>query len=648
MPTMELGGVTVTLDAAGMATAQRWQRQLEAAAAQLVSAGTGADARIQPALSTTALSPVVEGMVSTVQGVEALFQTLSIPSQPSSALTSAVQSVCGRYAWSVLEGLNRVLVCWESIGPLFFRRGFGPSREAYALDQLKGLTPESDALEQGGSPTLQMHLLLKRVEGSGPGDAQAQGLLTYVPRDVEGDALMVGDTSQWCKSGGEYRPADVPCDHPWCRSLSELLNVQLGDADAMPTLKVWPAMPGSSMTAIGAEAYGFREAIRGGASGDVQVSSASSPEVSAFYRILGRQLALAFGMGASPFDLHHFTIRQRRPIWVATPCLFGGPFQTLADTGAFEVGSGPLAPPAKDAQGSPVFSFGLQVTPTQGATAPIPIPASTHVSDVVRGCREGFEAMGVLASSVRDRLLLGPDICTLYAPRPCKEQQVRQGLLLEALSTLSGSSDWDVLDSMIATWQQQDREAWSGYWLGKGLDAVNSRLRLLSNPPPPDLMESLAPWTDRLAALAGVQTFSLVTLDSLLLLDVPDRIQAWDALESAASMLADYQGEEGWDPGVNGPRAPQPAYALAPFELADHLRAQIPFQVRRLQGSALWSVQTGEEVRLDPATAPPPRLQRSSYFARPAVEGIASQWARLGKDGVRLRLVGSVSSAMNT
>ncbi|HUC19064.1 MAG TPA: hypothetical protein VMA37_15400 [Acetobacteraceae bacterium] len=638
MPVIDIAGIALTLSPDEARVAQSCIGTLTQAAIALTADPGKWDSRLQPALSTRELAPLFKRLVEFLSQSDSLLKEAERRSgsdagsigdsawSPEATLEDLIQ----RYLDSVTTGLGRLLKDWDHLGPLFFTTGEEPSLIAFQPKSLIRIVPEDDALSQGGTPSLALHLLLQRIGGVQTASETVSGRIVYLPRDVEADYALMGDTRRICAAAGSYSPTTAPCAHVWCRSMAERINATIGEQGAVPTFVIWPAQPASKLGRFSDEAYGYRECL----APDSPQGSAASPDSQAgkddFFRTLGRQLGVAYAFCIRAIA-RDFVVHGGRPYWVNLSYAFEAPFADLAATGMFAPGAGPLGSPA-----------------TASAKAGLPASPAGHAEVIGRGCLDVLEAIAVLADEFTQRLQLGGDIVTRYRPRSVSAGQDRQERMLDLLATIRSWNGWHALERLTSGWRNEEDAAWTRSWFSLALNEIKRQTGTGSNTIPVSARETIEASRDRLSALVGASKFEEIGISDILVLSPADRETAWTELVALASYLTGLQEGTGWDPGLETRWGALPSFALVRFELADHLRARLPFFVRPLQGATLYFPEDGTEVRVQQiADPPPPRLQRDSYFPRPMALEMESRLSLLQNAGVRMRLVEEIGRLAN-
>jgi hypothetical protein len=647
MPTVDISGISVELTSEAATVVQRWIDPLQTAAKTLLMAAPNFDSRVQPALESRQLAGIFRGLADELVAVTRLFAKSGTASdRVTPALLEAMQDLIQRYIEGFAEALGRLQMDWEELGRLFFLRGSDESRRQYALISLASAEPLPEALRQGGRASFIFNFNLRNVED--PTSPPIEGRVIYLPRDVERDCALIGDTTHLCASGGPYVFSEKPCGHPWCQSIAQRIGGQLGEPGAVPTCVVWPARPASSLEPKeAASAYGYREYLGSGTPDDFVVSSERAPDVAVFYRTLGRQLGLAYAFCIRDLSTADFLVHRLRPYWLGLAYAFDAPFTDLRETGMFDPPLGPLAPAARTSGSSPTVSpaaFGLAVKSSGGTTQFI--KALPYGGEVKQGCTETLESLAALADELAKRFELGRDLLSWFRPRVTEDAQDRQGGLLELLSATSSWSDWKALDGLTSRWRTEDDEDWVRYWFGGLLAQLAPTVPLWSKLPQ-EAVDALAPLRDRITGALGVRSFQEIRVEGVLTLAPSEREALWGTLVSLAQLLGGLLNGTRWDSGLDASWGALPVSILAEFELADHTRARFPYFVHRLQSASLWSGETGEEVKLlDYPDAPPPRLARPVFFPEPMTDVLVRRMALLKNEGVRIRLTSAIPALM--
>lgn len=630
MPSFDIDGVVLDLTPDEARVAQSCIEALT----QGVIAFTGDpgkwDRRLQPALTADKLVPLFKELVAFLSQAAGLFteagrrfggdtgQTSDPARDPALPLANLVH----RYLDSVATGLGRLLDDWSRLGPLFFTTGEPPSLIAFEPTSLLGIVPLADALAQGGIPSLVLRFALQNAGGTQTASGAVSGQLVYLPRDVAADCALIGDTRRLCAATGASLPTTAPCGHPGCRSIAERINTAIGEQDAIPTFVVWPAQP--SLGPLTGDAYGYREHI----TPDAVRQTGMPPDtavVTSFFRTFGRHLGVAYAF-CIPVLASDFVVHGQRPVWLDLSYAFEVPFPDLKATGMFAPGSGPLGARAS-----------VMTTPT---ALSIPAAPAGHVEAIGHGCLDVLEALAILADELTKRLQLGGDIITRYRPRALAAGRDRQEKILDLLATTSSWSGWGVLERLGADWRSEEDAAWTQYWFSLVLNEIKTRYPSGSNTIPQSARETIAAASDRVCALLGIAKFEDIKVSDFLDLSPADRETAWRELIGLATYLVGLQDGTGWDSGLETRWGALPTFALVRFELAEHLRARLPYFIRPLQGASLYFPEDGTEIGVQHiANPPPPRLRRDSYFPRAMVLEMEGRLALLQNAGVRARLL---------
>ena len=635
MPLVDIAGIALDLSPDEARVAQSCLDALTQGALALTEDPDKWDSRLRPALTGRALAPLFKGLIGFLARSASLLKQADRRSgsdptptgDPAWDPAATLAYLVHRYLDSVAKGLGRVLNDWSQLGPLFFTTGEAPSLIAFQPTSLLGILPIDDALSQGGIPGLVLHLALQRAGGAETASGTVSGQLVYLPRDVAADFALIGDTRRICAVTGAALPATAPCEHPWCRSIAERVNATIGEQDAIPTFVVWPVQSASRLGPLAGEAYGYREYIPP-ASAPQSGAPPDSASVTAFFRALGRHLGLAYALCVRTL-VTDFVVYDGRPYWVDLSYGFETPFPDLAATGMFAPESGPL---------------GVHAAPRSGgssAPAVLSLPTSPagHAEAIARGCQDVLEALAALADELIKRLQLGGDIMTRYRPRSLSATQARQDSVLELLAITSSWNGWAGLERVAADWRSEEDAAWTQYWFSLVLNEIRTRAGSGSNAISPSARDAIVAAKERVSALLGAGKFEDIEVADFLGLSPADRETAWLALVGLATYLVGLQDGRAWDPGLETRWGALPTFALVHFELAEHLRARLPYFIRPLQGASLYFPEDGTEIGLDHITGPPPRLQRASYFPRPMALEMEGRLSLLANAGVRARLL---------
>jgi hypothetical protein len=237
----------------------------------------------------------------------------------------AVTTVADNFANNIIAACARMAGDWDDICAIFF-----PGNQPI---ELRKITPTGSDFHKGG----QLVLILT---------FNTSATLVYKPADVELDYRLIGDTT----AVGEKRLEGG-------RSLSELINDRLPDDDKLPTYRILPRNPGSTLKKgpngrLPIESsYGYIEFLthlpatlagwrRDRASDWV---TADETNIKRFYRQWGGLLAMASLYSISDLHVENAIAHGCRPHLIDLEVSFTGPITGIGGTYALQSGSGALA-----------------------------------------------------------------------------------------------------------------------------------------------------------------------------------------------------------------------------------------------------------------------------------------------------------------
>lgn len=264
-------------------------------------------------------------------GIEAFFER-------NPMIKHAVDRISHNFVSNITSACERICADWDTISTVFFDNDTRPAK-------LVKIIPTGSDFHKGGRQVLVLNFLCKN------GSKRKLVQLVYKPADVELDYRFVGDTEAIRKV---FRGDPLASS----QSLAELLNGHLDSDFRLPTYRILPRNPGSSLNwerrkeakRLPIEnSYGYIEYLTNkpeakwieqlpadwDTSGPSDWVTSNEADVCAFYRQWGCLLAIASVFSLSDIHVENIIVHELRPHLIDLEISFTGPMLGVKGTLAF-------------------------------------------------------------------------------------------------------------------------------------------------------------------------------------------------------------------------------------------------------------------------------------------------------------------------
>ncbi|PTL83408.1 DUF4135 domain-containing protein [Vitiosangium sp. GDMCC 1.1324] len=638
--TVDIAGTQLELEPELASTAETWRQCLESLRKVLQAYEQQMDEpRLTPALTGASLVPLLGGLV------DLLHEHVGWMDAGAPNTRSIAQELTERYADSLLETCSRLLTDWDSLEKLFFWSDL----EKHQLVSLQCITPTGSDLHNGGRQVMILTFLLAPTGELPTLSASLTARLVYKPSALDMDWFFVGDTRHLCCQGGPYVYTARPCTHRTCRSLAELLNLELGNGFALPTYVVWPANSATAPRQGDTSPYGYIQYLSHELERDR--TAQGEEDVRAFYFAQGRLCALAYVFCMEDMHLQNVLVHSGLPHPIDLENAFANPFRDLSRTLIFREDIGPLLSTldptdvTSGQEGTPE-TLAYRLFRKAGGSNVRLVDPRPYLFQLQQGCDETLRALGKLSEELGERLLNGRNLVARYVLRATSSYKERHGELLAILHRTEDWHDWEKVRELRQEWFEREATDWTLFWFGRVLKAINGKLTQLQGPVPEYCKNVLDEALTGLARSVNVDSWARVTPELLSALSPGEQAPAWERLLEIANLVWGMFEQKSYSAGVEDSWEKLPLFAAVNPEVHEHLRASLPYFTRPIQDTGLFD-SSGEEVRLRWVAQPPiPTLTRDEYFPAPIADLVAERLAECGQPGIRAAIVGQIETLM--
>lgn len=638
--TLDIGGTPLELESELASTAETWRQCLESMQKLLQAYGRQMDEpRLTPALTGASLVPLLGGLVDLLH-THVGWMDAGAPNTRSIA-----EELTERYADSLLETCTRLLTDWDSLEKLFFWSDV----EQHQLVSLQRISPTGSDLHNGGRQVMILTFSLAPTGELPTQSAPLTARLVYKPSALEVDWFFVGNTQHLCCQGGPYVYTAEPCAHRSCRSVAELLNLELGNGLALPTYLVWPANPATALRQGDTSPYGYIQYLSHELERDRTVQS--EDDVRAFYFAYGRLCALAYVFCMEDMHLQNVLVHSGLPHPIDLENAFANPFRDLARTLLFSETIGPVLSTldptdvTSGRDGTPE-TLAYRLFRKAGGSNLRLVDPRPYLFQLQQGCDETLRALGKLSEELGERLMNGRNLVARYVLRKTSDYKARHDELLNLLHQTEDWHDWEKVRQLGQEWFEREAENWTRFWFGRVLEAINGKLAQQQGPLPEYCKNVLDEALTELARSVNAQSWAGVTSELLSDLSPGKQATTWSRLLEIAELVWGMFEQKPYSAGVEDSWEKLPLFAAVNPEVLEHLRASLPYFTRPIQDTGLFD-SSGEEVRLRFVSQPPiPTLLRDEYFPAPIAELVAGRLTECGQPGIRASIVGQIETLM--
>lgn len=243
-------------------------------------------------------------------------------------LRHAITTINNNYIENIRIACQHIGSDWPVINSVFF-----PAERPARLTRIE---PSGSDTHKGGKQVLFLTFDFP--------PARATKKLVYKPTDIELDYLLVGDTEK-LRELGLFAS----------RSLVELLNPHLPEFYRLPTYRILPRSPGSSLAEAPdqslpvTQSYGYLEFLSHDPDSPAQYRPGAESDwitnqpavVERFYGQWGVLLALAYVYSLTDLHYENVIVHRCQPHLIDLEAALSGPMANLAGTGILDANSGP-------------------------------------------------------------------------------------------------------------------------------------------------------------------------------------------------------------------------------------------------------------------------------------------------------------------
>lgn len=513
----------------------------------------------------------------------------------------------------------------KALAAIFFGR-FGAAYDIASLDHVYPLRSESQI--QGREVLLLEFTLQARPDQIPTVPPSVKAKLVYKPADVEVDCFLLGDTSTLgLDAHGRYvSPAYSSDKLAPCPSVAEIFNDRSGEADALPTYVVWPAVTGAQsqekcgqQPAQGKDCgyqfqdqdaccqgncpfcgpYGYVEYLEHNVE---QRLIKDKKQAEVFYRCFGRLVSLAFVFCLDDVYYQNVLVHRQRPYFIDLESSFTKPFARLDDTQIFDRERGPLFAKINAlAPNEPPTPCHVPYRLLEGKPDALRLVEPRHYASELReGCEESLKVLGQCAKKIEARLGQTPKLRTRAMFMQAADYRKLFGEVLKKLSGAQTYGKLEVVDAIAEAEFDLQRGLWTRAWFDKVLADVQTLLDRLDKSQARDkpIAATLKTFKDELCKAARVSNFNQVTGQKLWDASELQLPRCWERLLVFADYLSRLASLAPYDPGIKDSWDILPTFALKPQ--AAPARKPTPSPDSPLPASALATI-----AKLPPLIAAP-------------------------------------------